>query len=144
MKKIYFILKVLILNLLLIFSLQAAETVYFSDGKKLFNAKDFDGSKLLFEKDIVFNPKSEMSYLYLAKIFEIKDNEQEEEMNLNTVLLLNPKNEEAIYMLLELKIKQSNFSEAEKLLEEFKLVCISICSKDNEIENKLKNLSPDN
>jgi hypothetical protein len=47
-------------------------------------------------------------------------------------------------MLLELKIKQSNFSEAEKLLEEFKLVCISICSKDNEIENKLKNLSPDN
>ena len=84
-----------------------------------------------------------MSYLYLAKIFEIRDNEQEEEMNLNTVLLLNPKNEEAIYMLLELKIKQSNFSEVEKLLEEFKLVCISICSKDNEIENKLKNLSPD-
>ena len=84
-----------------------------------------------------------MSYLYLAKIFEIRDNEQEEEMNLNTVLLLNPKNEEAIYMLLELKIKQSNFSEAEKLLEEFKLVCVSICSKDNEIENKLKNLSPD-
>ena len=144
MQNIYFILKVLILNLLLIFSLQAAETIYFNDGIKLFNAKDFDGSKLLFEKDIVFNPKSEMSYLYLAKIFEIRDNEQEEEMNLNTVLLLNPKNEEAIYMLLELKIKQSNFSEAEKLLEEFKLVCISICSKDNEIENKLKNLSPDN
>ena len=64
-------------------------------------------------------------------------------MNLNTVLLLNPKNEEAIYMLMKLKIKRSNFSEAEKLLEKFKLVCISICSKEEEVEKKLKSLSPD-
>ena len=34
-----------------------------------------------------------MSYLYLAKIFENEENEEYEELNLNTVLLLNPKNE---------------------------------------------------
>ena len=144
MEKIYFILKVLILNLLFVFSLLGAETKYFNDGEKLFNEKDLEGSKFLFEKDIVFNPKNEMSYLYLAKIFEINENEQEEEKNLNTVLVLNPKNEEAIYMLMILKIKQSNFSETEILLEKFKLVCTLTCAKDKEIEKKLKSLSPDN
>ena len=83
-----------------------------------------------------------MSYLYLAKIFERKKDEEKEELNLNTVLFLNPKNEEAIYMLIELKITQSNFTEAEKLLKKFKLVCISTCSKDKELEKRLKSLSP--
>ena len=40
------------------------------DGKKLFDNKKYKDSKFYFEKDIVFNPKSEKSYLYLAKIFK--------------------------------------------------------------------------
>ena len=56
----------------------------------------------------MFNPKSEKSYLYLAKIFEESENDYEMESNLNKVLLLNPKNEEAIYLLTMLKIKLSD------------------------------------
>ena len=39
------------------------------------------------EGDLVFNPKSENSYLYLAKIFNKTENIEEEENNLKNVLL---------------------------------------------------------
>ena len=45
-----------------------------------------------------------MSYLYLSKIFKNLKNKDLEEQNLNTVILLNPKNEEAIYNLAKLKL----------------------------------------
>jgi len=144
MKNICFFSKILILYFLTTFVVFGSESKYFNDGKKLFLKNDLEGSKYFFEKDIVFNPKSEMSYLYLAKIFENKENEVSEELNLNTVLMLNPKNEEAIYMLMQLRIKQSNFSEVEELIEKFKLICTSICSKVKDIENKLDNLSTNN
>ena len=142
MKKLYFLLCIFIVNLLLFFPLYGKESKYFTDAKKLYQEKNFEGSKFLFEKDIVFNPKNEISYLYLAKIFEEKEDEVYEELNLNTVLLLNPKNEEAIYMLMQLKIKQSNFSATKELLKKFNLVCVAICSKNKEIEKKLESLSP--
>ena len=50
--------------------------------------KEFDKSKIQFEKDIVFNPKSEKSYLYLAKIFNENNNDEEQEINLNNVLII--------------------------------------------------------
>ena len=142
MKKLYFLLCIFIVNLLLFFPLYGKESKYFTDAKKLYQEKNFEDSKFLFEKDIVFNPKNEISYLYLAKIFEEKEDEVYEELNLNTVLLLNPKNEEAIYMLMQLKIKQSNFSATKDLLKKFNLVCVSICSKNQKIEKKLESLSP--
>tara|TARA_B100000378_G_C17866880_1_gene350666 strand:+ start:69 stop:497 length:429 start_codon:yes stop_codon:yes gene_type:complete len=142
MKKLYFLLCIFIVNLLLFFPLYGKESKYFTDAKKLYQEKNFEDSKFLFEKDIVFNPKNEISYLYLAKIFEEKEDEVYEELNLNTVLLLNPKNEEAIYMLMQLKIKQSNFSATKELLKKFNLVCVSICSKNKKIEKKLESLSP--
>ena len=143
MKKVFFIIKILVINVLVIFSVYATESQYFHDAKKLFDEKNLKDSKFLFEKDIVFNTRSEMSYLYLAKIFEINENNDDQEKNLNTVLLLNPKNEEALYLLMKLKIKQSNFSKVEQLLEKFKLVCVSFCEKNSEIEKELKSLSPD-
>ena len=142
MKKLYFLLCIFIVNLLLFFPLYGKESKYFTDAKKLYQEKNFEDSKFLFEKDIVFNPKNEISYLYLAKIFEEKEDEVYEELNLNTVLLLNPKNEEAIYMLMQLKIKQSNFSATKELLKKFNLVCVSMCSKNRKIEKKLESLSP--
>ena len=142
MKKLYFLLCIFIVNLLLFFPLHGKESKYFTDAKKLYQEKNFEDSKFLFEKDIVFNPKNEISYLYLAKIFEEKEDEVYEELNLNTVLLLNPKNEEAIYMMMQLKIKQSNFSATKDLLKKFNLVCVSICSKNEKIEKKLESLSP--
>jgi tetratricopeptide (TPR) repeat protein len=110
---------------------------YFEDGKKLFDNKKFKDSKFYFEKDIVFNPKSENSYLYLAKIFKEEEDSNLEENNLNTVLLLNPRNEEAIYLLTLLSIKNSNFSKAEELIKKLDSVCEKMCSSKSELQTKL-------
>ena len=122
----------------------AKQPNYFDKGITLFDNKKFDESKIFFEKDIVFNPKSEKSYLYLAKIFNKNNNEEEEEINLNAVLLLNPQNDEAMYMLALLKIKQSDYDQAKELIENFTLICKSFCSKKDEIQEKLKKLTPEN
>ena len=116
---------------------------YYDKGKILFDKKQFDKSKFLFEKDIVFNPKNEKSYLYLAKIFNQNENEQSEELNLNSVLILNPKNDEALYMMILLKMKQYDYAQAKQLIKKFDLVCKSFCSKKTEIEEKFSKLVPD-
>ena len=141
--------KNLIINILLVLffiksNIFAKESSYFIEGVNLFNKKEFDKSKILFERDLVFNPKSEKSYLYLAKIFKKKENTEEEEMNLKNVLLLNPQNDEAIYMLTLIKIEQSDYNEAENLINTFTLVCKSFCSKKKEIKLKFKKLKPEN
>ena len=46
-----------------------ANTDFFNVGLKLFNDEKFDEAKFKFEQDLIYNPKSELSYLYLAKIF---------------------------------------------------------------------------
>ena len=115
---------------------------YFVEGEKLFNEKKYSKSKFKFEKDIVFNPKNEKSYLYLAKIFNEEKNEIMEEQNLNTVILLNPQNEEAVFLLALLKIKKSDYSESEKLIKNFKKICKMLCEKEKELQTKLKSLQP--
>ena len=117
-----------------------AKNSYFNDGKKLFENKKYKDSKLYFEKDIVFNPKNDKSYLYLAKVFKEEKNDDLQENNLNTVLLLNPKNEEAIYLLALLNIKNSNFSKAKKLIKVFDTVCKKMCSSKSELQLKLDSL----
>ena len=98
----------------------------------------------MFERDIVFNPSNEKSYLYLAKIFNGKNKEEEEEVNLNNTILLNPQNDEAVYMLTILKIKQSDYNKAKELIEQFNLICKNFCFKKEEIEEKFKKLTPEN
>ena len=144
MKKSHFFIKALVIFFLCNSIGAAKESSYFIKGKKFFEKKEFDKSKILFERDLVFNPKSEKSYLFLAKIFEKDENDEEQEHNLNNVLLLNPINDEAIYMLALMKIKQSDYNEAKKLINKFSLVCKSFCSKKKEIEEKLKKLTPEN
>ena len=114
-----------------------SKNTYFENAKKLFENKKYKNSKFYFEKDIVFNPKSETSYLYLAKIFKEEMNDSLEENNLNTVLLLNPKNEEAIYLLTLLTIKKSNFSKAKELIATMTSVCKKMCTKLPELQDKL-------
>ena len=113
---------------------------YLQEGKQLFNEKKFSESKFKFEQDIVFNPKSEKSYLYLAKIFGKEENDDLQEQNLKTVLLLNPKNEEALYLLTLLKIKKSDYSESNRLLKNFLKVCKVLCDKEIELNKKFKSL----
>ena len=131
----------IILVSLILFNLShvtlSAKNLYFSNGKKLFDKKNYKDSKFYFEKDIVFNPKSVNSYLYLAKIFKEEKNDSLEENNLNTVLLLNPKNEEAIYLLTLLNIKNSNFSKAKELISTLNSICEKMCSSKLELQSKL-------
>ena len=144
MKQNYFLVKIFVIYLFFITAGFAAKSKYFEEGKILFDKKKFQKSKIFFEKDIVFNPQSEKSYLYLAKIFNENNNDQEQEINLSNVLLLNPQNDEAIYMLTLLKIKQSNYNEAKELIKKFNLVCVSFCSKRSEIQEKFDKLVPEN
>ena len=115
---------------------------YFDEGLTFYKNKEFDKAKFKFEQDIVFNPKNEKSYLYLSKIFHEQKKRNLEEKNLNTVILLNPKNEEAIYSLAQLKLKESDYSESKKLVENLLVFCKKFCQKSQqlkiEIENSLK------
>jgi len=144
MKKTYFLAKILIIYLFFISAGIAVKSNYFDKGKILFDKKEFEKSKIFFERDIVFNPKSEKSYLYLAKIFNKNNNDVEEEMNLNSVLLLNPQNDEAIYMLALLKIKQSDYNRAKELIKQFNLYCNLFCTKKEAIQKKFDKLMPEN
>ena len=123
------------------FSSLGADINYFQKGKNLFTEKKYDQAKFKFEQDLVFNPKNENSYLYLAKIFKFKNDDNQEESNLKTVILLNPKNEEAIYNLALLKIRKSNYSETKKLLDNFKKNCQNMCQKSDELRDKLSSIT---
>ena len=142
--KISLTIKITIFYLFVTTQVIAAQTSYFDKGKKLYESKKYDKSRIFFERDIVFNPLSEKSYLFLAKIFKKNENDEEEEINLNNVMLINPKNDEAIYMLMLLKINQSDYNKTKELLVQFNLVCKSFCTKEDEIKQKLNKLNPEN
>ncbi len=118
-----------------------ANTEYFEEGLSLFKKKKFDEAKFKFEQDIVFNPKSEMSYLYLSKIFRSFDNKNLEEQNLNTVILINPKNEEAIYNLAKLKLDSSDYERSRELNDRLMGVCNNFCEKSKKLKKEIENLS---
>ena len=144
MKKKYLLIKILVIYLFLNSVGIGKESDYFAKGMEHFKKKEFNKSKIFFERDLAFNPKSEKSYLYLAKIFREKNKNVQQEINLKNVLLLNPKNDEAIYMLTLIKIEQSNYNQAKELIATFVLVCESFCSKKNEIQKKMEKLTPEN
>ncbi len=130
--------KILFIFLLLSGNL-IAKTNYFSEGLEYFKKKNFDKAKFKFEQDIVFNPKSEKSYLYLSKIFNSQEKDELEEKNLNTVILLNPKNEEATYNLATLKLRQSDFEESKDLVDKLLVFCVNYCKKGQNLKIKLEN-----
>ena len=121
-----------------------AENIFFDEGEQKYNEKKYEESKFLFQRSIVFNPKDQDSYLYLAKIYNFEDNKSEEQKNINTVLLLDPKNEEANYLLMEIELKKSNYSKVKELAENFSKICNKLCDKKTLILKSLKNLEPKN
>ena len=116
----------------------ASENNFFEEGKKLFDKENYEDSKFLFQRSIVYDPKHANSYLYLGKIFKIEKNAKEEEKNINTALLLDPRNEEAMYILIDLELERSNFSKVEDLKKDFKKICSSLCEKITSIDTRLK------
>ena len=141
MKKL-FLLKLLISTFFYLKS--NANENFFDEAKKKYDEKKIEDSKFLFQRNIVFNPKDSKSYLYLAKIYNFEKNEKEEIKNLKTTLLLDPKNEEALYMLIEIEIEKSNFSEVKDLTKKFEIICSSYCDKTNSIKERLENIEAKN
>ncbi len=137
------IIYILIVFILLTFKALTKED-FFHEAKVLFDQGKIEESKFLFQRNIVFNPKDSKSYLYLAKIFESEENEIEEEKNINTTLLLEPDNEEAILMLINIKLEKSDIKKVEELKKKFEIICNSLCSKINSIDERLSNIDVKN
>ncbi len=117
---------------------------FFNKGLKFYESKNYEDAKFMFEKSIVFNPKNSNSYLYLAKIYNIKENQEKEEKNLESTLLIEPNNEEAILMSMNIALKKSNYSKVKDLSKIFKKVCKKLCEKNKEILETLANIEPKN
>tara|TARA_Y100001980_G_C14418922_1_gene210465 strand:- start:47 stop:469 length:423 start_codon:yes stop_codon:yes gene_type:complete len=118
-----------------------ANTKFFQQGLDLYNEKKYNEAKFKFEQDLVINPKSEMSYLYLSKIFKNLDKKNLEEQNLNSVILLNPTNEEAIYYLARLKLDSSDYKKSKELNEKLIDLCLKFCSESKKLKIEIENLS---
>jgi tetratricopeptide (TPR) repeat protein len=121
-----------------------SEDNFYEEGIKLFKSKKYDDAKFLFERKIVLDPKHSDSYLYLAKIYNKAENQKEEEKNLETTLLIDPSNEEAILMLMEIGLENTNYSKVKELSERFAKVCKNLCNKSKKILKDLENLEPKN
>ena len=122
------------------FSSIAEKNNFFDEAKMLFEEKKYEESKFLFQRNIVYNPKNAESYLYLAKIFDLEENKPEQEKYINSTLLLEPKNEEAMYLLIDIELKRSNFSKVEELKKDFNKICLIMCEKLALINSRLKEL----
>ena len=118
-----------------------ANTSFYEEGVNLYKDKKFSEAKFKFEQDIVFNPKSEKSYLYLSKIFKELDKKDLQEQNLNTVILLNPENEEAIYILAKLKLESSDYKTSLELNEKLISICNKFCNKSIKLKVEIESLS---
>ena len=111
---------------------------YYLEGVSHFEKQEFNKAKFKFEQDIVLNPKSEKSYLYLSKIFNKQNKIDLEKKNLKTVILLNPQNEEAIFNLVQLKFKESDYSGSKKLVERLLNFCKEYCQKSIELQIEIE------
>ena len=82
-----------------------------------------------------------MSYLYLSKIFKNLEKKDLEEQNLNTVILINPLNEEAIYNLAILKLDSSDYKKSKELNNKLISLCKKLCSESQKLKIEIENLS---
>ncbi|MDA8671387.1 hypothetical protein OAM20_01775 [Candidatus Pelagibacter sp.] len=130
----------------LFFSINVASSAenFFNEALKMYQNEKYEDARFMLERNIVFNPKDAKSYLYLAKIYNHEEDQNKEEYNLETTLLIEPNNEEAILMLMKIALKKSNYSKVNNLSQTFKKVCKKLCDENNEIQKSLKNIEPAN
>ena len=140
------ILKIVTLILVLVFSVNLASSKenFFDEALKMYQDKKYDEARFMLERNIVFNPKDAKSYLYLAKIYNHEEDQRKEEYNLDTALLIEPNNEEAILMLMKIALEKSNYSKVKDLSQTFIKVCEKLCDENDEIQKSLKNIEPEN
>ena len=117
---------------------------FFKEALELFKKEKYEDARFLFERNIVFNPKDANSYLYLAKIYNQEENQRKEEYNLETTLLIEPNNEEALLMLMKIALEKSNYEKVKDLSKKFSKVCTNLCEENKNIQDSLKNIEPKN
>ena len=127
-----------------IFNISNSNENFFNKGLNLFENKKYEDAKFMFERGIVFNPKDSKSYLYLAKIYNIEEDQKKEEKNLEATLLIEPSNEEAILMYMKIALDKSNYSKVKDLLKNFNEVCKKLCNENKNILESLENIEPKN
>ena len=126
------------------FNISLGNENFFKKGLKLYEVEKYDEARFMFERSIVFNPKNSNSYLYLAKIYNYEENQKKEEKNLETTLLIEPNNEEAILMLMKIALKKSNYSKVKDLSNTFSKVCKNRCEENKDVLESLANIEPKN
>ena len=140
----YFKLIVLIILVVLFYTKSFSKENFFSEALELFKKEKYEDARFLFERNIVFNPKDANSYLYLAKIYNQEENQRKEEYNLETTLLIEPDNEEALLMLMKIALEKSNYEKVKDLSGQFVKVCKNLCNENKDIQESLKNIEPEN
>ena len=143
MNKIFKILIVIFVSLVLS-SIAKTKENFFDEALKLFENKEYEDARFMLERNIVFNPKDAKSYLYLAKIYNIEEDQKKEEKNLEATLLIEPDNEEAILMTMKIALKKSNYSKVKDLSKTFTKVCKKLCEENKGILETLANIEPKN
>ena len=137
----------LIFSVILFFSFNTqtfSKENFFNKALKLYEKEKYEDARFLFERSIVFNPKNANSYLYLAKIYNHEENQRKEELNLETTLLIEPDNEEALLMMMKIAIEKSNYDKVKNLSKTFSKVCKNLCNENQEIKKSLKSIDPKN
>ena len=125
-------------------SIATSKENFFNQALELYNQEKYQDARFLFERNIVFNPKDANSYLYLAKFYNQEENQKKEEYNLETTLLIEPDNEEAILMMMQIALEKSNYEKVKDLSERFSKVCNKLCNENEKIQDSLKNIQPEN
>ena len=138
----FFKISILIIIIIFFTKVSFSSENFYKEGVKLYKEKKFDDAKFLLERSIIFDPKHANSYLYLAKIYKEKNDKKNEEKNLETTLLIDPSNEEAILMLMEFSLGKTNYSKVKELSERFTKVCKNLCKENKKILKDLENLEP--
>ena len=125
-----------------IFNISSSSENFFNKGIKFFENKKYEEARFMFERSIVFNPKDSNSYLYLAKIYNIEEDQKKEEKNLEATLLIEPDNEEAILMSMKIALVKSNYLKVKDLSKTFTKICKNLCDKNKDILETLANIEP--
>ena len=137
----------LVISIFLVFqttNIALSKENFFNKALKMFKSEKYEEARFLLERNIVYNPKDADSYLYLAKIYNHEENQRKEEYNLETTLLIEPDNEEALLMMMKIALKKSNYSKVKELSNTFVKVCEKLCDENNQILDSLKNIEPKN
>ena len=125
-----------------IFNSSISNEKFFKKGLELYKDKKYKDARFMFERSIVFNPKDSNSYLYLAKIYNIEEDQKKEEKNLEATLLIEPSNEDALLMIMNIALEKSNYSKVRNLSKTFVKVCKVLCEENEEVLKALSNLEP--